>query len=76
MTARMREENFDFTKQVVLSTPVGEPLVAARNMRLSLIRGRLHVSGTSEGTSLVVLRSNSRIVCELAIAVFASCAPI
>jgi len=55
ITARMREEKFDFTKQVVLSTPVGEPLVAARNMRLSLIRGGLHVSGTSEGTSLVVL---------------------
>jgi hypothetical protein len=55
ITARMREENFDFTKQVMLSTPVGEPLVAARNIRLSLIRGGLHVSGTSESTSLVVL---------------------
>ena len=40
---------------MVLSTPVGGPLVAARNMRLSLIRGGLHVSGTSDGTSLVVL---------------------
>jgi hypothetical protein len=55
LTARMREEKFDFTKQVVLSTPIREPLVAARNMRLSLIRGGLHVSGTSDGTSLVVL---------------------
>ena len=55
ITARMREEKFDFTKQVVLSTPIREPLVAARNMRLSLIRGGLHVSGTSDGTSLVVL---------------------
>jgi hypothetical protein len=55
ITARMREEKFDFTKQVVLSTPIREPLVAARNMRLSLIPGGLHVSGTSDGTSLVVL---------------------
>src|SRR5262245_53610185 len=39
ITARMREEKFDFTKQVVLSTPIREPAVAARNMRLSLIRG-------------------------------------
>ena len=51
----MREEQFDFAKQVVLSAPVREPLVAARDMRLSLIRGGLHVSGTSDGTSLVVL---------------------
>jgi hypothetical protein len=55
ITAKMREQTFDFTKQVVLSTPVREPLVAARNMRLSLIRGGLHLSGTSDGTSLVVL---------------------
>jgi hypothetical protein len=55
IAARMREEEFDFTRQVVLLTPVRESLVPARNMRLSLIRGGLHVSGTSEGTSLVVL---------------------
>ena len=55
IAAMMREEQFDFAKQVVLSAPVREPLVAARDMRLSLIRGGLHVSGTSDGTSLVVL---------------------
>jgi len=55
MAATMREEEFDFTRQVVLSTPIGEPLVPARDMRLSLIRGGLHLSGTSEGTSMVVL---------------------
>jgi hypothetical protein len=55
IAALMREEKFDFTKQVVLSTPVDEPLVSAHNMRFSLIRGGLHVSGTSDGTSLVVL---------------------
>src|SRR5262249_25911792 len=32
-----------------------EPLVPAKDMRLSLIRGGLHVSGSSDGTSLVVL---------------------
>ena len=53
--ARMQQEEFDFTRQVVMSTAVPEPLVPARNMRLSLIRGGLHLSGTSEGTSLVVL---------------------
>ena len=55
ITATMREETFDFTRQVVLSTPVREPLVPARDLRVSLIRGGLHVSGVSEGTSLVVL---------------------
>jgi len=39
----------------VLSTALDGPLVPAHNMRLSLIRGGLHVSGSSDGTSLVVL---------------------
>jgi hypothetical protein len=47
--------HFDFTKQVVLSTAIDEPLVPAHDMRLSLIRNGLHVSGSSDGTSLVVL---------------------
>jgi hypothetical protein len=47
--------HFDFTKQVVLLAPIDEPLVPAKDMRLSLIRGGLHVSGSSDGTSLVVL---------------------
>jgi hypothetical protein len=56
MAAVMVEPNFDFTRQAVLSTPVKETLVPARDMRLSLTRGGgLHVSGRSDGTSLVVL---------------------
>ena len=39
----------------MLSTALDGPLVPAHNMRLSLIRGGLHVSGSSDGTSLVVL---------------------
>jgi hypothetical protein len=55
IAARMRDEKFDFMRQVVLSTAVREPLVPAGDMRLSLIRGGLHLSGRSEATSLVVL---------------------
>jgi hypothetical protein len=51
----MRAENFDFTKQVVLSVPPPETLVPARDVQLSLIRGDFHLSGHSSGTSLVVL---------------------
>ena len=51
----MIQPNFDFTRQVVLFTAIDEPLVPARNMRMSLIRGGLHVSGQSDGTSLVIL---------------------
>jgi hypothetical protein len=53
--AALDAPHFDFTKQVVLSTAINEPLVPAHDMRLSLIRGGLHVSGSSDGTSLVVL---------------------
>jgi hypothetical protein len=53
--AALEVPHFDFTKQVVLTTAINEPLVPARDMRLSLIRGGLHVSGKSDGTSLVVL---------------------
>ena len=55
MVAAMRVENFDFTKQVVLSMPPPETLVPARDVRLSLIKGGFHLSGRSSGTSLVVL---------------------
>jgi hypothetical protein len=55
IAAMMAEPNFDFTRQVVLSAQVSQPLVPAREMRLSLIRGGWHVSGHSDGTSLVVL---------------------
>jgi hypothetical protein len=53
--AIMIQPNFDFTRQVVLSTAIDKSLVPARNMQMSLIRGGLHVSGQSDGTSLVVL---------------------
>jgi hypothetical protein len=56
MAAAMSEPDFDYTRQAVLSTPIKGPLLPARDMRLSLTRGSgLHVSGRSDGTSLVVL---------------------
>jgi hypothetical protein len=51
----IRQPHFDFTKQAVVSTTIDDRLVPARDMRLSIIRGGLHVSGHSDGTSLVVL---------------------
>jgi hypothetical protein len=47
--------NFDFSRQAVLSTELRGRLVPARDMQLSVIRGGWHVSGRSDGTSLVVL---------------------
>jgi hypothetical protein len=47
--------NFDFSRQAVLSTELRGRLVPARDMQLSVVRGGLHVSGRSDGTSLVVL---------------------
>jgi hypothetical protein len=53
--AIMIQPNFDFTRQVVLSTETDKSLVPAHNMQMSLYRGGLHVSGHTDGTSLVVL---------------------
>jgi hypothetical protein len=53
--AALGAPNFNFTRQVVLSTEIRDHLVPARDMKLSVIRGGLHVSGRSDGTSLVVL---------------------
>jgi len=53
--AVMVHPDFDFTKQVVLSTAIDKSLVPARNMQMSLIRGGLHLSGHSDSTSIVVL---------------------
>src|SRR6202011_1197532 len=39
----------------VLSEPLPQILVPARDMRLALIHGGFHLSGRSDGTSLVVL---------------------
>jgi hypothetical protein len=54
MLTHLRDPNFDFRRDVVLSSGL-ESLVPARRMNLSIIRGGLHVSGESEGTSLVLL---------------------
>jgi hypothetical protein len=53
--AMMILPDFDFTRQAVLSVALNEPLVPARDMQMSLIRGGLHLSGHSDDTSLVVL---------------------
>jgi hypothetical protein len=53
--ATMVHPGFDFTKQVVLSTAIDKSFVSAHNMQMSLIRGGLHVSGHSDGISLIVL---------------------
>jgi len=45
--------NFDFARQVVLE--IHDPLVPARDTKLSVIRGGLHFSGHSDRASLVVL---------------------
>lgn len=39
----------------MLSTAIDKSLVPARNIQMSWIRGGLHVSGQTDGTSLVVL---------------------
>jgi hypothetical protein len=53
--AILAQPDFDLAKQVVLSAPLDTLPVPARDMRLSIMRGGLHVSGTSGGMSLVVL---------------------
>jgi hypothetical protein len=55
IVAALNGANFDFARQVVLSVGVRDRLVPAREMKLSVIRGGLHLSGHSGGTSLVVL---------------------
>ena len=52
--ASLSKPGFDFATQVVLSAPLAEPLLPARDMQLAVIRGRLHVSGHSAGTSFVL----------------------
>src|SRR5262249_17733779 len=53
----MKHPDFDFTRKVVVGSPgpsLGR-LVPAHEMRLTVIRGGLHVAGRSDGMSLVVL---------------------
>jgi len=52
---KLSAPDFDFARQAVLSAPLDEALVEARNMQLSRIRGGFHASGHSDGTSLVIL---------------------
>jgi hypothetical protein len=55
IVAALGGPTFDFTRQAILSTEFRDRLVPARDMKLSVVRGGLHISGHSEGTSLVVL---------------------
>ena len=53
--AALARPNFDLSRQVVLESAIGPPLTPARDMRMTRIRGSVHVSGRSDGTSLVIL---------------------
>jgi hypothetical protein len=53
--AGLAKTDFDFRRQVIVSAGEG-PLVPARDMRLTVNRGGgFHISGHSDGTSLVIL---------------------
>ena len=51
----LRSSTFEYRDQVVLSTAMSEALSPARNVRISVVRGGFHISGQSEGTSLLLL---------------------
>src|SRR5262249_18622241 len=51
----MSGAGFDFSSEAVVSVFIAHSLVPARDVRLSLIRGGLHVTGQSDGTSLILL---------------------
>jgi hypothetical protein len=53
--SKISAPGFNFVTQAVLSSAIEANLVPARDMRFSIIRGGLHVSGKSDGTSLVLL---------------------
>jgi hypothetical protein len=55
IVAALFEPGFDFTKQVVLTSAVQKPLVPARDLRLSIMRNGVHLSGRSDSASLIVL---------------------
>jgi hypothetical protein len=52
---KLHSSTFDYRKQVVLSTPMSEALIPARNVRMTIAKGGLHVSAQSYGTSLLLL---------------------
>jgi hypothetical protein len=51
----LRSSTFEYRDQAVLSTAMSEPLTPARNVRMSIVRGGLHVLAQSDGTSLLLL---------------------
>jgi hypothetical protein len=51
----LRSSTFEYRDQVVLLTAMSEALAPARNVRMSIVRGGLHVSAQSDGTSLLLL---------------------
>ena len=55
MIAAMAGPDFDFTRTAVLPMAIRDALVPAADMRMSPIRDGWHISGRSDGTSLVVL---------------------
>jgi hypothetical protein len=52
---RLRAPDFNYSRQVVLSAAIEGSLVSARNVRMSVVQGGLHVFAQSEGTSLLLL---------------------
>jgi hypothetical protein len=53
--AVLESSGFDYKRRAVLSAELPEELVPASDMRLSIHRGALHVSGHSNATSLALL---------------------
>jgi hypothetical protein len=53
--AALARPNFDFGRQAVIESVIGAPLTPARDMGMTRIRGSVHVSGRSDGTSLAIL---------------------
>ncbi|HUC67944.1 MAG TPA: hypothetical protein VMA53_21190 [Stellaceae bacterium] len=53
--AHLRDPTFDFRRDVVLVETLKTPLVAARSGAFTFARGGIHVTGTSDGVSLLLL---------------------
>jgi len=51
----LRTPDFDFKEDVVLTSALSSPLLAASGAELSIIRNGLHLKAHSDGTSLIVL---------------------
>jgi hypothetical protein len=55
IAAAVRDPDFDFQQQVVLTRDIATQLVPASDVKLSILRDGLHLKGHSDGTSIVVL---------------------